>query len=103
MEKVKDSPTGPEGHESAPNNEEIAQIVDQTIQDEQNRLNAIMATSAKIKFKIEVNGERWFTYQQMCSILKCHRSTVFNFAKSGKIEVMQVDSTTLYRLHKDYM
>lgn len=103
MKEIEDNPTGPQGHESAPNNEEIAQMVDQAIQDEQNQIEAILATSVKLKYKIEVNGERWFTYQQMCSILKCHRSTVFNFAKKGKIEVLEVDSTTLYRLHKDFM
>lgn len=49
------------------------------------------------KHRIEVNGERWFTYRQLCSILMCVPATLYNYVRSGDVESLDIDGLTLYR------
>lgn len=49
------------------------------------------------KHRIEVNGERWFTYRQLCSILMCVPATLYNYVRSGDVESLEIEGMTLYR------
>lgn len=49
--------------------------------------------------RIMVDGERWFTYQQLGRVLRCTKASVFNHVRKGKVEKKQIDGITLYRLN----
>jgi len=48
---------------------------------------------------ILVNGERWFTYQQLSNILMCSTSTFYLARKKKKIQQLKIDGIRLYRLN----
>lgn len=49
--------------------------------------------------KIIIDGERWFTYQQLAKVLMCTHASVFNYVKKGKVEVKKINGVKLYRLN----
>ncbi len=49
------------------------------------------------KYCIEVNGERWFTYRQLCEILMCVPQTLYNYVRSGDVDALRMEGVTLYR------
>jgi hypothetical protein len=54
--------------------------------------------------KIEINGERWYTPQQMLLLLGVgHHVYLARYVKSGKIEKKKVDHMTFYRFSEDYI
>lgn len=83
--------------------EEIEQAVNERISKEQQELETILETSANLPYKIEINGERWFTRQQLSTVLKCSERTIYNFVNYGRVDVLDVDNMTFYRLNKNFM
>lgn len=53
----------------------------------------------KEEAKIIIDGERWFTYQQLAKVLMCTHASVFNYVKKGKVEVKKINGVKLYRLN----
>lgn len=53
----------------------------------------------KEEAKITIDGERWFTYQQLAKVLMCTHASVFNYVKKGKVEVKKINGVKLYRLN----
>lgn len=49
--------------------------------------------------KIIIDGERWFSYQQLSKILMCTHASIFNYVKKGKVEVKKIDGMKFYRLN----
>ena len=49
--------------------------------------------------RISVDGERWFTYQQLARILMCSHASLFGYVRKGKVETKKIDGITLYRLN----
>lgn len=57
------------------------------------------AKSAEPAFnRIYIDGERWFTYQQLAIIMHCTPGSIYNRVKTGKIKIKKVDGLSFYRL-----
>ena len=52
--------------------------------------------------RIYIDGERWFTYKQLASILHCTPQSVYNYVRSGKVKTKKIDGVSFYRLD-EYM
>lgn len=48
--------------------------------------------------RIEINGERWFTYQQLCMIMMITPATMYGYVREGVVERKRIDSMSFYRL-----
>lgn len=47
--------------------------------------------------RIEINGERWYTRQQLCLKLKISGRTMYDWVDSHKIEKKKIDGLTFYK------
>ena len=102
-----------EGGEKEKSEEEIADeelsrdegvlLVDQTVIVEAGELPVLLKreprNDIKEEAKIIIDGERWFTYQQLAKVLMCTHASVFNYVKKGKVEVKKINGVKLYRLN----
>ena len=81
-------------------------MIDQTVIVEAGELPVLLKreprNDIKEEAKIIVDGERWFTYQQLAKVLMCTHASVFNYVKKGKVEVKKINGVKLYRLN-EYM
>lgn len=89
-------------------NEELAKdkgvlMVDQTVIVEAGELPVLLKREPRNDIqeeaKIIIDGERWFTYQQLAKVLMCTHASVFNYVKKGKVEVKKINGVKLYRLN----
>ena len=53
--------------------------------------------------RIEINGERWFTYQQLCMIMMITPATMYSYVKDKTVERMRIDGMSFYRIAPGYM
>ena len=78
-------------------------MVDQTVIVEAGELPVLLKreprNDIKEEAKIIIDGERWFTYQQLAKVLMCTHASVFNYVKKGKVEVKKINGVKLYRLN----
>ena len=98
----------PEKSEEEIANEELAKdrgvlMIDETVIVEAGELPVLMKreprNDIKEEAKIIIDGERWFTYQQLAKVLMCTHASVFNYVKKGKVEVKKINGVKLYRLN----
>lgn len=98
----------PEKSEEEIADEELAKdkgvlMVDQTVIVEAGELPVLLKreprNDIKEEAKIIIDGERWFTYQQLAKVLMCTHASVFNYVKKGKVEVKKINGVKLYRLN----
>lgn len=47
--------------------------------------------------EIYINGEKWYTYQQLCRKLGIAKTSLYNKVNTGEIEKISVDGCTFYR------
>ena len=102
-----------EGGEKEKSEEEIADeelsrdkgvlMIDETVIVEAGELPVLLKreprNDIKEEAKIIIDGERWFTYQQLAKVLMCTHASVFNYVKKGKVEVKKINGVKLYRLN----
>lgn len=78
-------------------------MIDQTVIVEAGELPVLLKreprNDIKEEAKIIIDGERWFTYQQLAKVLMCTHASVFNYVKKGKVEVKKINGVKLYRLN----
>lgn len=98
----------PEKSEEEIADEELAKdkgvlMIDQTVIVEAGELPVLLKreprNDIKEEAKIIIDGERWFTYQQLAKVLMCTHASVFNYVKKGKVEVKKINGVKLYRLN----
>lgn len=65
-------------------------------------VNEIPKTVKETPNRIYIDGERWFTYKQLASILHCTPQSVYNYVRSGKVKTKKIDGVSFYRLD-EYM
>lgn len=65
-------------------------------------LKEIPKTVKETPNRIYIDGERWFTYKQLASILHCTPQSVYNYVRSGKVKTKKIDGVSFYRLD-EYM
>lgn len=53
--------------------------------------------------RIDINGERWFTYQQLCRNLKIAPATMYAYVKDGRVLRKRIDGLSFYRVTPGYM
>jgi len=49
--------------------------------------------------RIEVDGELWFTFNQLKRILRVSHTTLYTYIKNGKVIKEDFDGVDLYRLN----
>ena len=78
-------------------------MIDETVIVEAGELPVLLKreprNDIKEEAKIIIDGERWFTYQQLAKVLMCTHASVFNYVKKGKVEVKKINGVKLYRLN----
>lgn len=67
--------------------------------DELNKTEGASPDVAIEPYRIEVNGERWFTFDQLKRILRVSHTTLYTYIKQDKVIKKDFDGIDLYRLN----
>lgn len=93
------------GGESGLSTEETPLVANDTLVAVNETPVAVNESSVVVKEspnRIYIDGERWFTYKQLASILHCTPQSVYNYVRSGKVKTKKIDGVSFYRLD-EYM